>query len=225
MHNLITEKIKQLDFFQNIPLDMLSLLVKTSKISNFTNNELLFHEQEKGERFFFLLSGCIKLYKSSNTGKEITIKIVQPGELFAELIIFECDTYPVSAITIKNAEVLAIHRDKFRILLEDTNVRDRFIISLMQRMRYLTQRLKQVQTEDVRTRFLRFIIEKYGTSGEYQIDLSKREIAYSIGTIPETFSRMIKSLVAEEKIFWAKNVLHIKDKTLLVGICEQGTMH
>ncbi len=220
MNNHLLNKIKQVAFFKNIPTTLLQTLVTHSKILQCKNREMLFHEQESGERFFFLLDGAVKLYKSNDAGKEVTIKMVQPGELFAELIIFEDNKYPVSAMAIKKSEILAIHRDQFRVLLEDTQIRDRFITSLMQRMRYLTQRLKHVQTEDVRTRFLRFLIEKYGIEQQYIIEISKKEIAYSIGTIPETFSRMVKALVAEEKITWVKNELTINDKLLLIGICE-----
>ena len=60
-------------------------------------------------------------------------------------------------------------------------------------------------------RFFRFLISTYGKKDEYDILIPKKDIASAIGTIPETFSRLILRLTKMGIIAWKKNRLIMKD--------------
>lgn len=55
---------------------------------------MLILEGEEGTSVYRLLSGSIRLFRGSPHGREVTIHMVEPGDLFAEIVLFERDIGP-----------------------------------------------------------------------------------------------------------------------------------
>jgi CRP/FNR family transcriptional regulator len=73
---------------------------------------------------------------------------------------------------------------------------------LMRKQRYLTERILYLTTREVEDRFFDFLAEQYGRRDVYDIPLAKKDVAAAIGTIPETFSRLLLRLKAEGLGSW-----------------------
>lgn len=189
--------------------DELKNLRTAGSIKNMSHGELLFTEGEPGNYFYLLMDGGIRLFKTSPAGQEVDIRLVKPGEIFAEVIIFEQDMYPVTAMAVMPSTVFAMNRTVFNNLLTDKSFRKKFIINLMQKQRYLAERIMYMMSYDVEERFFRFLLDRYGRFEEVQIDLPKKDIAAAIGTIPETFSRLIARLKNHGAIKWDGNRLKV----------------
>lgn len=169
--------------------------------------EVLFREGEKGRAVFLLSTGYIRLARMTPDGREMVIKIVQPGEFFAEVILFEKDEYPVTATATEAGVVLEIPRLQLHGLLAHREFRADFIAMLMKKQRYLADRLYQLTTVDVETRFVHFLQEKFGKAPSIVIPFAKKEIAAAIGATPETFSRMILKLKKQKLLLWTGKTL------------------
>jgi CRP-like cAMP-binding protein len=178
-------------------------------VKNMSHGELLFTEGEPGKYFYLLMDGGIRLFKTSPSGQEVDIRLVKPGEIFAEVILFERDMYPVSAMAVIPSTVFAVNRAVFNDLISDESFRKKFIINLMQKQRYLAERIMYLMSYDVEERFFRFLLEHFGRFEETQIDIPKKDIASAIGTIPETFSRLIARLKKHGAIKWDGNHLKV----------------
>ena len=90
---------------------------------------------------YILSAGNVQIYKSDRSGKESVIKVVGPGEIFAEVILFEQNVYPVSAIALKKSVAYAIQKKRFLALLSDENFRNDFMRLLMKKQRYLISKI------------------------------------------------------------------------------------
>ncbi len=189
-------------FFASLPAGSLKQLAEICMLKKVKKKEILFLEGRKGGLFYLLLSGRVQLYRLSDEGREIAIKVIGPGEIFAEVIIFEEDAYPVCASTLSECELIAVPAIQFTCLLEKQGFRNDFIAMLMKKQRYLTDRIMYLTSLDVENRFFRFLVEQYGGSGEYDIKISKKDIATAIGATPETFSRLIHRLGESGLIEW-----------------------
>ena len=162
--------------------------------------EMLFQEGDTGHAFYLVGGGTIGLYKGTDDGRDVVIKMVHRGELFAEVILFEQQTYPVTAVALQPGLVFIIPKLKFSRLLADERFRNEFIGILMRKQRYLADRIKYLTMHDVEERFFLFIREQYGKEPVVTLQYSKKDIAANIGTTPETYSRLITRLVREDKI-------------------------
>lgn len=204
------EVLKKTEFFKNLSEPEQIRLLKTALKQRLDKNQILFHEGAEGSTFYVLVSGAIKLYKTGPDGKEIIIKLVKSGEIFAEVILFEDNRYPVSAAVVKPSIVLAIKRVSFMHLLENPRFRNEFLAAIIRKNRYLTTRILQLAAYDVEARFFQFLDERFGRKEQYTITLSKKDIAAAIGTIPETLSRLLLRLRKRRLIDWQDKQLKLK---------------
>lgn len=160
----------------------------------------LFHEGNTGHAFYLVGGGAIGLYKGMDDGRDVVIKMVRRGELFAEVILFEQSTYPVTAVALQPSLVFIIPKIQFVCLLADEQFRNDFIGILMRKQRYLAERIKYLTLHDVEERFFLFIREHHGQASTVKLSYPKKDIAAAIGTTPETYSRLVARLVKEGKI-------------------------
>ena len=179
---------------------------------NVRKKEVLFREGEKGRAVYLLSTGHIRLSRTTPDGREMVIKIVQPGEFFAEVILFEKDQYPATATATDPGVVLEIPRLQLHDLLSNREFRADFIAMLMKKQRYLADRLYQLTSVDVESRFVHFLREQFGESPAIQIPFAKKEIAAAIGATPETFSRMILKLKKQRLMQWKGKTLNLHPK-------------
>lgn len=164
--------------------------------------EIVFTEGERGHAIYLCARGTVQLYKTSPDGQEVVIKVVRSGELFGEVILFEKDRYPVSAMALEDGLLFLLPKFQFECLLEDPEFRKDFISNLMAKLRYLAEQVQSLMTDDVESRFFKFLDEQHGETKEIRINLSKKDVAAAIGTTPETLSRLLLRLKDEGKLFW-----------------------
>lgn len=172
---------------------------------------MLFVEGEVGDAVFRLLAGSIRLFRSAPDGREVTIHLVAPGDLFAEIVLFERDTYPVSAVALEDSRLAVIRRDRLTRLLADASFREDFLRNLVGKMRFLSQQLYVLTTMDVRERLIRFLEVRFGRVSRISIDLSKKETAAAISVRPETLSRTLAALAGEKLLTWRGRTITIAD--------------
>ena len=173
-------------------------------------NQLLFLEGGEGRAMALLIRGAVRLTKSGPEGKEIVIKIVEPGEIFAEVILFEQSVYPVSAVAVEESLVVLLPRLEMGCLLESAAFRNDFIAMLMKKQRYLTERILALSAHDLEQRFFDFLRSQQGEREDYLLRPAKKEIAAALGVSAEAFSRLLARLNAEGKIDTEKNRLRLR---------------
>jgi CRP-like cAMP-binding protein len=137
--------------------------------------------------------------------------VVQPGEVFAEVVLFEQARYPVTAVVLEKAKLLEMPRVCVRRLLGDESFRDDFIAMLITRQRYLARRLMEQQSYDVEERLVLFLREQYGEVEDIQTELSKKAIAAALSTTPETLSRVIRRLQDRGVLTWSGRAIHLPE--------------
>ena len=170
---------------------------------------VLFMEGFSGHSIYLLGSGNIQLHKTSPEGAETVIKIVQPGELFAEVILFESDIYPVTATALVDSYLCSFSKTGILKLLSREDFRNDFIALLLGKQRYLAEKIHSLTQHDVEERFFAFLREHFGDQKEIKISLSKKEVAAAISTTPETLSRLILKLQNEGRLNWEGKKIEI----------------
>ncbi|MFO7890330.1 MAG: Crp/Fnr family transcriptional regulator [bacterium] len=173
--------------------------------------ELLFLEGDKGYSLYILVQGSIQLYKTGPDGKEVAIKTVKPGELFAEVVLFGDNTYPVTAVTLTDSTLYMLPKHQFSCLLENPEFRKDFIVNLLDKMKFLTDQMKYLTQYDVEDRLFLFLKEQYPGEETIHTKLSKKDIATAVGTTPETLSRVLLRLKQDGRLIWEGNTITLKN--------------
>jgi CRP-like cAMP-binding protein len=201
--------IDQAKFFEGISRESKSILSKFCMPSDRPKNAVLFREGEPGEAMFLLARGRMSLHKLSPDGREIVIKVIKPGEVFAEVILFEKKFYPVTAVALTNVLVLRLLRRDLLDLLRQEDFRNDFIAMLLRKQRYLADKIQQLTTQDVEQRLRAFLLEQYGQKEQIQAEINKKQLAAAIGATPETLSRLLQDLKKRKFLSWKQGTIEI----------------
>jgi CRP-like cAMP-binding protein len=190
------------DFFRSISAVSKKAVAAICIPKVMRRRETLFMEGEKGHSMYLLAQGTVQLFKTSLDGKEVVIKLVKPGEIFGEVVLFESDRYPVSACSLTASEVFLLPRRQFHCLLLEEGFRNDFIAMLLGKQRYLADQIFRLSALDVEQRFFHFLRDHYGEKELYLVDITKRDVAAAIDALPETLSRLLLKLREEGEVQW-----------------------
>lgn len=80
----------------------------------------LFLENMKGESMYLIISGGIKLSKMLSEGVEKTLTTMGPGDFFGEMALVEDGPRAVSAMVVKDSQILVLKRAEFEKLMEES---------------------------------------------------------------------------------------------------------
>jgi CRP/FNR family transcriptional regulator len=202
------------DFFRELSRESLKALSLISSLRDLKKRDFLFREGDPGRAIYLLKSGAIQLHKTAPDGTEVVIKIVQPSEVFAEVVLFERETYPVTAMALAPSEVIVFPRADVHLLLNTAAFRNDFIAMLMRKQRYLAERIVQQQAHDVEGRLLWFLKDQFGDRRTIDLAISKKDIAAAIGTTPETLSRLILRLKKRRILTWKGRTIQMNKVAL-----------
>lgn len=206
----VTTLLQRSDFFRAISSRGRAAIAAICIPKVLGKREMLFVEGELGSSMYLMAQGVVQLFKTSEEGKEVVIKLVRPGELFGEVVLFKEERFPVGACALTPAEVLVLPKRQFDLLLDEEDFRREFIGMLLAKQRYLADQVYRLSALDVAQRFFHFLREQYGEREEYAIDVTKRDVAAAIDALPETLSRLLLKLRDEGVVQWEGETLRVR---------------
>lgn len=161
----------------------------------------LFRHGEPADRFFFLKSGMVKLFRLSPEGDEKIIELMHPGQTFAEAVMFMGNQgrYPVNAAAINDADVYAFDQKAFLGLLrESSEATFGLLASMSRRLHMLVNQIESLTLQNATYRLVAYLLEQIPrdvqTSPEVQLTTPKGVIAARLAIQPETLSRILAKL-------------------------------
>tara|TARA_B100001564_G_C20635167_1_gene669321 strand:- start:114 stop:878 length:765 start_codon:yes stop_codon:yes gene_type:complete len=193
------ELLKTIPFFNGLSHDELQYFVGKSYQQHYKKNEPLFSYGEPAEKFFIMLEGWIKLYRTNKDGEETVIALVTKGDTFSEAATFEGSDYPYSAQVVGgNASTLVLEayaiRDKVR---QNPNIALKMLASITHHSNQLSLTYEHISKLTTAQRVGCFLL-KLSMDRNYQTNLqlpyNKYLVASRLGMKPETFSRSMKRL-------------------------------
>ena len=160
-------------------------------------HQQLFTEGDPAAGFFVLMSGSVRIFRSSPDGQEYTLHRIRPGQLFAEAAIFGKGTYPASCEALDDSQILFVPRDPFFALIKASpEIALKIMGALSAWLREFADKLEALSMKDVTSRLAGYLlkISKSGQVVRLSLPTSKTEIARELGTINETLSRALRKL-------------------------------
>lgn len=201
--------LQQFGYFKDISDKSLTYLSEICLSKTYEKRDIIFREGESGYALFFCINGRVQLHKTTSDGREAVIKVIKPGELFGEVILFERNSYPATALALSRSQVFLMSKHQFLCLLEREDFRNDFIATLMRKQRYLADQIKYLTTHDVELRLFLFLKENFGEQEAIVPAMTKKDMAAAISTTPETFSRVLNRLKREGILSWEEQRIHL----------------
>ena len=186
-------------YFQHHPALVEGLLERVQRHSFQAGNQL-YWEGDSCSGIAFLLVGTIRVYRCSETGREITLYEIGPGEtciLNASCILGE-KPYPANAVTLTEGEFILIPADSFRRMLGIHEPLRNMIFSLLsERLGDIMELVNEVAFRRMDERLMEYLTEK---SINGQLLATHQKIASDLGTSREVVSRILKDFERQGKL-------------------------
>ncbi|MHB8918198.1 MAG: Crp/Fnr family transcriptional regulator [Desulfocucumaceae bacterium] len=174
----------------------------------YNRSRIIFVEGEPGEAVFFLKSGRIKISKQSEDGREQILHFIHPGEIFAEVILFDGGPYPATAEAVEDSKIgMVRNSDMERITLSNPGIALGMLKIMSRRLRSAQKQINDLALMDTSRRMastLLFLVAEQGVpcDGGIAIDMSltNQDLANMIGTSRETANRILSDMRRQKTI-------------------------
>lgn len=139
------------DVFKGLEFSELELLEKSAKEVIFPIDQIIFKENEKGDKMYLILEGVVDIWKSE--GKELKgsrLARLKPGDIFGEMALFDHEPRSASAVAAiaKETKILEwSEKDIAKIIQEKPELGIKMLNNILKK---ISQRLR-VANEAIHT--------------------------------------------------------------------------
>lgn len=188
---MVEEQLKSIDIFKTLDNAKLAQITNFTKIKTLQKEQILFYEGSSSDKFYALIQGSLKLYKTGIKANEIVLHYFTMPTLVAEMATLENINFPATAVAMEEETIVAIiDREKFLAMLEESEFSIYIIKSLTKKIKNLEVAINRNLIFDATTKVCSLIEENSTFLQEYK----NIQIANILNMAPETLSRVITKL-------------------------------
>jgi CRP/FNR family transcriptional regulator len=214
--------------FRSLSHEQITRLGCIFRLGRYRRNQILYFEGGVAHHLFALHAGLLKVVKSLEGGKDRIVAVLLPGELFGLEALTE-NTYPLTAITLRDSEICAASREEFVAMLQsnpDTALgMVRFLVSELARLR---AQVTDMSFKDARMKVATFLLSLLCPHGpednanlSLTLPLSRQEISEVLELSPETVSRTLSAFRREQLVVARGRHLVIQDRARLQAVAHR----
>ncbi len=222
--------LKQIRLFADLPADTLERLDRVAGMQAVKRRQPIYLPGDLGDAVYLLKSGRVKISRLSPGGKELTLAILEPGEIFGETDALQGAPRDEVAEALEDTVLCIVPRSEFEALLQRTPglaLRLTKLIGL--RLRRIESRVEDLVFRDVPTRLAHLLLDLARDLGvEDQRGLllrarfSHRDLANLIGSTRETVSLTLGEFRREGLVETEGRQMIIRNREGLARLAESG---
>ena len=185
--------------------------------------ETIFNEGQSCSFYHQLVSGKVRWLNTDDDGKECIHSIIEPGESFGELPLFDDEPYAATAIAEEDSIMLRLHKPTFlELLRENSDLHFAFTRLLSKRVRFKLSIIKSFASHCPEIRISTILnylkTENKNFCGNCnQLKLTRQQIAGMTGLRVETVIRTMRNMHDKGELVIAKGKVYCKDMIELIS--------
>lgn len=184
--------------------------------------EIILLDGEPAEALYFVVSGIVKIFKTSAEGKEQIITIVRPMQSFNDAPIIDGGPNQVSAQAMTPVVLYGMKNDSVKTVLRDySKIAVNVSRVLSAQVRHLVSLIEDLSFKSVLSRVAKILLEP--SDGAAPARLTQQDMAAMAGTAREMIGRSLKALESEGVIRLERHRIIIADKKGLTEIAGLAT--
>jgi CRP-like cAMP-binding protein len=221
----ITKQIMDIGLFQGVSSEKIILLAEQATYKKFKSGEMVIGETDPIRSFYVVISGQLKLYRSSVEGKEQTLQLLGPGDPFGLCTAFATDSFPASAMAIEDAAVLLIPGTVMEATAkQEPALLFNIIQILSQRLKDSMALIESLALKEIPGRLASFLRHASSDAADkktiVELTISQRELSKILGATPEALSRALRKMANDGILSTAGRVITILDHKALEKLAD-----
>ncbi|MCB9046468.1 MAG: response regulator [Chitinophagales bacterium] len=187
--------------------ELLNELTENRNTNTYKKKEVIYQEDTRPHRLYYILEGKVKTYKTNDDGKELVMNVYSAGSFFGYNALLENSLYKESAEAMESTELALIPKEDFESLVNNNrHVMMKFIQLLANNVTEKEQQLLKLAYNSLRKRVADTILELYkkykpeDTAKQFALDISRENLANMVGTAKESVIRTLSDFKDEKLI-------------------------
>ena len=215
MHPGKRDQISRVPLFGGLSSTEVDVLAQRAVEKRYEAGQMLFSEGEPCQGLYLILDGSVKIYKTTPSGREITLAMETGPSSVAEVPLFDGGPYPASVLALDDVVSAFIHtRDFQQVCRQYPEVSLKMLAAVGRRLRQLVNLIELVTFGSIRQRLAALLLEfgEQNESASFALPITHQELASRLGTVREVVSRNISRFQVEGLIKVAARQIHILDR-------------
>ena len=216
----VIHSLKRVPMFSDLleeDLNMISEIILTRK---YRKSMIIFMEGEPGDGLYFVKEGRVKISKMTSDGREQILHLLQQGDVFAEVTLFDGGPFPATAEVLEDSVVGIIrNQDIDRLIKNYPDLAVRLLKIMSKKLRMAQTQIRDLALKDTYGRMVGMLLklgDEYGKECEQglkiTIPLGRQELANMIGTSRETVTRILSDFKKSKVIVLDKQEIIITNE-------------
>ena len=220
--------IAQAPAFVGLPGEELDRILAVAQSFHFRKDAEIFSQGREAEAFYLLLSGHVRVVRTSPEGHQVIARYINEGELFGIAVAIGRATYPASAVAAVDCVVLSWPNRAWQDFLQRypafgatayRTVGDRLQETQARVMALSTQQVEQRVAHSM-LRLARQAGRKTDAGIEIDFPISRQDIADMTGTTLHTVSRLLSAWENDGVVRSGRRKVTVTDPHRLMLIAE-----
>jgi CRP/FNR family transcriptional regulator, cyclic AMP receptor protein len=211
-----TDLLADVALFAELTPSELEQLAAASEAQDLRRGDVLFREDDDPDRLYVVVEGRIAIAKRSVDGRESVVALMESGDLFGEMGLFERLGRSAEARALEQSRVLVIGYEPIRRIYENRPELLWSVVALLAgRLRNMDVALADSVFLDVTGRTAKRLVEMAGGADEFTLPVTQEELAAMVGASRERVNKAIASFVRLGWIDQADRRYRITDREQL----------
>ncbi len=195
--------LRIIPMFSGVSTETLESIASLLIERRFPKHKTIVEEGAPGDYMYIISEGRVKVTKLSGDGREKILELLDVGDFFGEMSLFDDAPRSASVKAMSDVRILALARNDFlRLLSSSPGLALSVIQELTRRLRQVDEQASSLSFQRVKERTMGLLVRlaKEASSHEGRRKtpvLTHQQIADMIGTSRETVTRAVKGLKDE----------------------------
>jgi CRP/FNR family transcriptional regulator/CRP/FNR family cyclic AMP-dependent transcriptional regulator len=182
-------------------LEVLSQLTRSLRRRTFQRGEVIFHQGDPGDTLHLMQKGRIKVVLPAESGDEVLLAILGPGNCFGELALLDGETRSATVVAIEPVETLTLGRNDFMAFVRaNPETAERLMINLAHIIRKVNEDVADLAFLDLPGRLAKKLLDLAHDHGqpmpggdgvEISVPLTQEELAGMVGATRPSVNKVL----------------------------------
>jgi CRP/FNR family cyclic AMP-dependent transcriptional regulator len=188
--------LASVELFRTLPEGALERVLDQATVRSLRRGDVLFREEDKAAELFVVDEGRIAIANRSPDGRESVVALMEPGDLFGEMSLFDGQGRSADARALEAGRVVAVPYSPLRAELEERPELLWGVVALLaRRLRNMDVALADSVFLDVTGRTAKRLLELAGEADEFLLPVTQEELAGMVGASRERVNKAISSFI------------------------------
>lgn len=221
----------RIDWLQELSEEECEALRQKSIHHDYAPGEIVFQPTGAPHSIYLLEKGQVRIYRLSDSGAEMSLGYVAPGEVFGELAAFGDFARESYAVAVRPSAVCKVDRVAFEgMLAARPSLTFEITKQIGKRLKRIENRVEDLVFRSSRARVLRMLMELSETLGIWDGDrivlsvpLTQEEFATLVGCTRQTVNETLRELQTEGQIEYDRQKIVVLQPEVLQEVARSST--